>query len=399
MGTHTHTHTHTHTQTNKMTTVNPRACVLRVNYRLVVTGITIRPQHLRPRVKGRSCVTAHVILFLSSDLLERGSCRRFLTSTGMASRRGWYGVRDLLPTPTWHRRTRSSVRGGDPGSNYGSGLPGYADGGRSRRPSASSGLHVSERNGSGSRGRGRRQGRGERGGEQLVKYKISTITNWELESLFNCRYSYLPTSMVDSPPTSSSRELREKLMEAPENTLRWEQVRELYKGLFSDGIPSLPPNLPPRLVPLLHFIQVTKEEKVHTFSNGAGKAFLSKLLSLIPAEPWVRISTTNRPQTDWCGVDGPRLFGVVDAAIVKNGHWLVVGEVKGGSRTPLTQIFASMQAVKDRYGEWPYGEILFLFCSSYTKVFYPRRACVRVTVVVLCVCLSVCSRSSCFSIC
>ena len=231
---------HTHTHTNKMTTVNPRACVLRVNYRLVVTGITIRPQHLRPRVKGRSCVTAHVILFLSSDLLERGSCRRFLTSTGMASRRGRYGVRDLLPTPTCHGRTRSSVRGGDPGSNYGSGLPGYADGGRSRRPSASSGSHGSERNGSGSRGRGRRQGRGERGGEQLVKYKISTITNWELESLFNCRYSYLPTLMVDSPPTSSSRELREKLMEAPENTLRWEQVRELYKGLFSDGTPTKP---------------------------------------------------------------------------------------------------------------------------------------------------------------
>ena len=102
----------------------------------------------------------------------------------------------------------------------------------------------------------------------------------------------------------------------------------------------------------------------------------------------------NKPSPDrlvW--VDGPRLFGVVDAAIVKNGHWLVVGEVKGGSRTPLTQIFASMQAVKVRYGEWPYGEILFLFCSNYTKVFYPRRACVRVTVV------SVCSRSSCFSIC
>ena len=45
----------------------------------------------------------------------------------------------------------------------------------------------------------------------------------------------------------------------------------------------------------------------------------------------VRVSTTSNPKYDWCGIDFPEITGVVDFAVVHNGVWRVVGEVKGDS--------------------------------------------------------------------
>ena len=72
------------------------------------------------------------------------------------------------------------------------------------------------------------------------------------------------------------------------------------------------------------------------FSNGAGKAFVSQLLSLssITGEQWVvRSSTTSNPLTDWCGVvpglREPAITGVVDILLqTMAGEPLLVGEVK-----------------------------------------------------------------------
>ena len=52
---------------------------------------------------------------------------------------------------------------------------------------------------------------------------------------------------------------------------------------------------------------------------------------------------------------------------------------------------AVMQEIANITGVWPLGESLYmchLFCA--TVVINPRRACARVTVVILCVCLFVC---------
>ena len=76
-----------------------------------------------------------------------------------------------------------------------------------------------------------------------------------------------------------------------------------------------------------------KEHKINQLSNGAGKTFLSKLFDAIQLDISVRTSTTTDSRRDWCGVridvGKESLVGVVDLAIVKEGRWLMVGEVKG----------------------------------------------------------------------
>ena len=176
--------------------------------------------------------------------------------------------------------------------------------------------------------------------------------------------------MIDRRPTTSFHPLREKLMtytyddtgeiERPQK-LKWKCIRELYGRLFSDAIPALPPNLPPRLAPLFHFLSAAKAEGINVFSNGAGKLFMIKLLELLPIGPWVRAGTTRNPQTDWCGITCAHICGVVDVAIVKNGTWLVVGEVKGDHTTPTIQTLAAMQAAAECHGNWPCGEGYMLF--------------------------------------
>ena len=200
-------------------------------------------------------------------------------------------------------------------------------------------------------------------------YHLSTITLQQLEALYGVTYEKV---MVDHRqlPTASFHSLRDNLMvydyhsgdsERPQK-LTWKCITELYSMLFSDVTPALPPNLPPRLAPLLHFLSAAKTEGVNVFSNGAGKLFMMKILELLPIGPWVRAGTTRNSRTDWCGITGARLCGVVDVAIVRNGTWLVVGEVKGDYTTAVTQILAAMQAAAECHGDWPYGEVFCCFC-------------------------------------
>ena len=63
--------------------------------------------------------------------------------------------------------------------------------------------------------------------------------------------------------------------------------------------------------------------------NGAGKMFVSKMLDLLdlPVPMNMRVSTTSNPKYDWCGIDFPKITGVVDFAVVHNGVWRMGREI------------------------------------------------------------------------
>jgi hypothetical protein len=61
------------------------------------------------------------------------------------------------------------------------------------------------------------------------------------------------------------------------------------------------------------------KEHVNLLSNGAGKSFVATMFSILDIEMNVRISTTNDPCSDWCGVDAKKVSGVVDVAVVSGG--------------------------------------------------------------------------------
>ena len=174
---------------------------------------------------------------------------------------------------------------------------------------------------------------------------LSCVTKRELEQLFDVTYNYSPKPWVGGTGAESLA----KVM-GGDDQAQWEQMKRLYASLFSDAIPEVPDDVPPLLAPLFRYVAAARGEGVNIFGNGAGKAFASRLLGLLPSiGPWVRTATTSRPQTDWCGVQTPQLRGVVNVAVVA---WLVVGKIKASS---FTQTLAGMQAVEKRDNIWPYG--------------------------------------------
>lgn len=221
-----------------------------------------------------------------------------------------------------------------------------------------------------SRGRGRGRGRGSiQSADTPERHTFSTITKSELEELYKCKYTRKEVSLVGRPPSGSSRALLLRLLGGDE--LKSKYVKEVYSALFSETLPTLPDDLPPLLGPLLEYISAVRSQGINPLSNGSGKLFVFRLLQLLPqVARWVRISTTNNPTTDWCGINTPQLSGVVDVAVVKGGVWGLVGEVKGGHESPFVQIVSAMQAIKKRDGDWPCGKSFLRCYILNTKVFY-----------------------------
>lgn len=218
------------------------------------------------------------------------------------------------------------------------------------------------------RGRGGRRGRGRGRGGSLpspptvqCSLWLSAVTMEELQAMFGVTYREVPKPRTIWPTAtpeleSAAAALRRLVMGGDDDPARWERMSSLYRALFSDAIPDVPQDVTPLLAPIFHFVAATRGGGINIFSNGAGKRLACKLLELLPIGACVRIGTTGKPKTDWCGIETPELRGVVDVAVVKGGAWLLVGEIKGGNASPFTQILAAMQAVKTRDGIWPYGE-------------------------------------------
>ena len=76
------------------------------------------------------------------------------------------------------------------------------------------------------------------------------------------------------------------------------------------------------------------------------------------------------------------------------------GVSDAGTRSLLNSSQERMDTMKSWAGieEGKAGRSVRCVMQSVRVLVNPRRACARVTVVVLCVCVSVCSRSSCFSV-
>ena len=80
-------------------------------------------------------------------------------------------------------------------------------------------------------------------------------------------------------------------------------------------------------------IMARKNEEEHdAFGNSCGKVLMYELLTMCQPDPrnlHVAISTTGTPQTDWCGVEGEKLRGVVDVLAQSTlSDMAVIGEVK-----------------------------------------------------------------------
>jgi hypothetical protein len=170
------------------------------------------------------------------------------------------------------------------------------------------------------------------------------VTKRELEEIYGVTYKYVPKQWSGGAADSAALALRTKVM-GGDNPELWDQMKRLFAAMFTDTIPQLPENVPPRLDDLFTFVACSKRQGLNIFGNGAGKSFMTYLLTLLPTiKGYVRTSTTQTPQTDWCGVCTPQLRGVVDVAVV-NDVCLLVGEIKSGQVSPFTQILAGMQAI------------------------------------------------------
>ena len=197
------------------------------------------------------------------------------------------------------------------------------------------------------RGRGWRRGRGAR---------FSTVSRAELGRLYNSTYTDSTIPMVDKAPTTSAlvliSQLRGKLTDRD-----WTEVSDAYTALFSTGLPDGHCEIPPLLRPIFKYLRVGKAGGVNVFSNGAGKLLMFHLFTLLPLDmASLRISTTSDPRHDWCGINLPNISGVVDAALVHDRKWLVVGEVKGDGSLCVTQVLAAMQAKAGKDQQYPYGK-------------------------------------------
>ena len=116
-------------------------------------------------------------------------------------------------------------------------------------------------------------------------------------------------------------------------------MTEIYDGYFerrhrSTLLPDIT-NLPPCLLQLVSLLRHCAATKHPLLSNGAGKHFVSELLSLssVVGEQWVVRSSTSNQGTDWCGVvpgaNEPNITGVVDVFLqTVVGQTLLVAEVK-----------------------------------------------------------------------
>ena len=125
---------------------------------------------------------------------------------------------------------------------------------------------------------------------------------------------------------------------------------------------------------MFRYLHFNKTCGINSFTNGAGKSLIFRLLQLLPLGHKVRFAATNDPRDDWCGIDRPQIAGVVDVGIRSSsgGYWQVVGEVKVGFASPFVQIVAAMHTASEEGDEhWPYGEEL-LFWKCHTALLCSR---------------------------
>ena len=126
--------------------------------------------------------------------------------------------------------------------------------------------------------------------------------------------------------------------------------------------PSTAATLP--VPPIVEQLFATLEDipsTINLFTNGAGKSFMANLL-LLPrgrgSQYHVRVSTTNNPHKDWCGLVCDELTGMADLLVCSGAQKLVVGEVKGpkDNADGFFQCVGWMQIIKKKTNTWPLGK-------------------------------------------
>ena len=181
---------------------------------------------------------------------------------------------------------------------------------------------------------GARRTKNDGGGAQGRKLQFSKMKERQLEAIYHANFHniYLPT--VDHALTTSSISLRNYITEGGSEDV-WRELCTTYTSFFNDAEsstePSTEPSVPVPLLlrPLIRHHRTTRKEHINFLSNGAGKSFVSAMFSILDIEMNVRTSTTNDPRSDWCGVDVEKVSGVVDVAVVSEGVWWLIGEIKG----------------------------------------------------------------------
>ena len=179
----------------------------------------------------------------------------------------------------------------------------------------------------------------------------------QLDTIYptNFHRTYLP--IVDYAPTTSSISLRNYITEGASEDV-WRELCTTYTSFFNDSESSTERSVPVPLLPrpLFRHLRTTRKEHINLLSNGAGKSSVAAMFSILDIEMNVRTSTTNDPRSDWCGVDGEKVSGVVDVAVVSGGVWWLIGEIKGGEEMGVVQLVAAMSARRSIPGSWPFGK-------------------------------------------
>ena len=121
-------------------------------------------------------------------------------------------------------------------------------------------------------------------------------------------------------------------------------IAKAYDDLFMKrSSMRVPEEIPPSLSYLFYLMVVCNNTDHSLLSNGAGKVFLAELLRLsaLFGVAWFpKLSTTNSPLSDWCGIphlvgDPHHVFGVADLMLVTlEGEQLLLAEVKSEARAP-----------------------------------------------------------------
>ena len=163
-------------------------------------------------------------------------------------------------------------------------------------------------------------------------------------------------------------DIREKVF-AGMDIVKQGEIEDSYSSFFAEGDcqpRAIPQCTPPCLQRLFRLLQYCANTNSELFGyNGAGKTFLSELLSLLPlggVTGYCKVSTTTNPKYDWCGVvpsqGEPNVCGVADVILeTMEGLPLVVGEIKSGSsREGAYQLLAAAYFLQQRKGQRVLGK-------------------------------------------
>ena len=80
---------------------------------------------------------------------------------------------------------------------------------------------------------------------------------------------------------------------------QWDKLCEVYMGFFADGVPELPEQLPMLLGSVFRYLHFNKTCGINSFTDGAGKSLIFRLLQLLPLGYKVRFATTNETIHVW----------------------------------------------------------------------------------------------------